>query len=175
MTIGDNIRRLRIQRGLTQDELSYLVGIHKRMLQRYEKNERTPKQERLNAIANALGVNPQVIAIPKNIPGEEMHALFEMFRKHKGTFNDQGNLIFKDSFTDEISLWYQQWKTYQESLENANSIEDETERTYAIEDATDRFNYWMDTYPHSAAINTDFEKEFERFHKIKERKRKQKK
>lgn len=175
MTIGENIKRLRKARGLTQTELSHIVGIHNRLLQRYESGNRIPKQDRIDEIAIALGVNPQALCPPNNVPGSKMHALFQLFNNNDVKFDKHGNLTFKDSFAAEISLWYKQWKTYQEAIEKADLIEDETERAYAIENATDRFNYWMDTYPHSAAINVDFEKEFERFHKIKERKRKQKK
>lgn len=89
---------------LTQLELSHIVGIHNRILQQYENGERNPKQDRLTAITNALGVNPEVLIAPKNIAGGDMHAFIRAFRKHKGKFDEHGNLVFKDSFADEIYL-----------------------------------------------------------------------
>lgn len=175
MTVGENIKRIRKQRGLTQSELSHIAGIHNRMLQRYENGDCIPKQDRLNTIANALEISPEILLSSPQTPGGDLLTLFRLFRSHKGKFDEHGNLVFKDSFADEIFLWYQQWKIYEQAIEDAKNIEDETERAYAIEDANDRFNFWMDTYPQSACLNRNFEEEFERFQKIKKRKRKKKK
>lgn len=175
MSIGENIKRVRTQRGLTQKELSYLVKISENMLKQYENNLRNPKQDRLNAIANALGVNPEVLTAPKNIPGEDMHALFRVFRNHEGKFSENGDLIFRDNISDEIFLWFQQWKICEETIKKAENISDEVERSYIIENAKDRFNYWMDTYPHSSAINRNFDEELEAYQKVKQKKREQQK
>lgn len=56
MTIGERIRRIRIQRGLTQAELGKLIGISDSAVRRYELNLSVPRIDRLKAIANALHV-----------------------------------------------------------------------------------------------------------------------
>ena len=56
------------------------------------------KHIKLNQIADALGVNPEVLAASKNIVGEDMHALFRVFRNHTTeNLTQQGifNLIYQ--------------------------------------------------------------------------------
>lgn len=58
MTVGENIRRLRKEKGLTQKQLGELCGINEVQIRRYElggKNS-NPKIETIRKIANALGV-----------------------------------------------------------------------------------------------------------------------
>lgn len=57
MSIGENIRLHRKEKGLTQEELGELVGISGVAVMRYEKGQREPKQETLLKIAKALGVH----------------------------------------------------------------------------------------------------------------------
>lgn len=57
MTIGENIKRIRKERGLTQDELGNLVNLSGVAIMRYEKGQREPRQDTLIKIAKALGVH----------------------------------------------------------------------------------------------------------------------
>ena len=112
------------------------------------------KHIKLNQIADALGVNPEVLAASKNIVGEDMHALFRVFRNHNGKFDTAGNIQFNLS---DIALWYEEWKLYQHTLDEAETIKDELDRMKMIKDAEDRFNYWMDIYPRSASLKHKFD------------------
>ncbi len=56
-------------------------------------------------------------------------------------------------------------------LAAAEQIEDEQARQYAIEDAKDKFNWWMDTYPRSDAFNVDFDETLETYRKLKNKRR----
>lgn len=154
MTVGENIKRIREYNNYTQKELAYRSKISEGMIKQYETNVRTPKQDKINQIASALGVNPEVLAAPRNTPGEDMHSLFRVFRNNNGKFDTSGNVQFNLS---DITLWFEEWRKYQEALDNAESIKDEKEREYAIFLAEDRFNYWMDIYPRSASLKNDFE------------------
>ncbi len=55
--LGIKIKELRLQKGLSQEELSELSKISLRTLQRIEKNTNTPSGKSLNLICNALQVN----------------------------------------------------------------------------------------------------------------------
>ena len=58
-TLGLRIQSTRLSRKLTIDELAAQVGIHKSTISRYERGEiESPKIPVVNAIANALQVNP---------------------------------------------------------------------------------------------------------------------
>lgn len=143
MTIGENIKRIRLQRGLTQNELGYLVGVADTMIRKYELGIANPKPSKLEAIAYALGVNVEVLKNSDFDNISAMHRLFQLFQKYDGYFDEKGNLQFRRL---DLSLWYERWKTYQKELETAKAIPDKQERNYAIEDAEDKFHWWMVTY-----------------------------
>lgn len=72
--IGANIRRIRIEKGLSQDDLARALNTSKAAISRYELNQREPKYSRLQAIANGLGVditnltNGQAPPEPQTLP-----------------------------------------------------------------------------------------------------------
>lgn len=57
MTIGDNIKRIRKEKGLTQKKLAELLKVTPQNLAQYENGRRLPKRETINKIANALEVD----------------------------------------------------------------------------------------------------------------------
>ena len=57
MTVGENIKHFRKEKGYTQEELGYMVGLSGVAIMRYEKEQREPKQDILIKIAKALGVH----------------------------------------------------------------------------------------------------------------------
>ena len=62
MTIGERIKELREQQGMTQDELAIRVGYrHKTSVNKIETGERKLMQDKILAFADALGVSPYVI------------------------------------------------------------------------------------------------------------------
>lgn len=76
MSTGENIKRIRNIRGITQKELGIAVGIGEesagpRMAQ-YETGKRTPKEKMLNKIAEVLEADPRNIAIPIGYKEEDM-------------------------------------------------------------------------------------------------------
>ena len=62
MTVGENIRRIRQERNLTQKQLGEMVGASEAYIRAYESGRRNPKPSSLEKIANALSVNPEVLA-----------------------------------------------------------------------------------------------------------------
>lgn len=57
MTIGENIKFFRKQKGLTQKELGEKIGMSANSIQRYELEHRDPQNKTLDKIAEALGVS----------------------------------------------------------------------------------------------------------------------
>lgn len=55
-TIADNLRRMRRQRGLSQQALSLEAGIAENVVSLIEAGRREPRQATLRALAAALGV-----------------------------------------------------------------------------------------------------------------------
>lgn len=56
MGLGENIKQLRKNKGLTQKKLGELIGVKAITIRKYESNEREPNLITLNKIADALGV-----------------------------------------------------------------------------------------------------------------------
>lgn len=168
MTVGENIKRIRLQRGLTQDELGYLVGVAGTMIRKYELGIANPKPSKLETIAKALGVNVEVLKNSDFDNISAMHRLFQLFRQYDGYFDNGNNLHFHKL---NLSSWHKRWNIYQDELKQAKEIPDVQERQNAIEDAKDKFNWWMDTYPKSDAFNIDFDKSLENYRKLKNKRR----
>lgn len=57
MNLGENIKKYRKQKNMSQQELSELSGIPRASISRYENGERTPNVEIVNKIASALNLN----------------------------------------------------------------------------------------------------------------------
>ena len=58
MSIGEQIRTIRKQKGLTQEQLAEKLGIPASTIRKYESGKVQPKTERLFDIASKLGVHP---------------------------------------------------------------------------------------------------------------------
>lgn len=56
--VGQNIRRLRTQAGLSQEELAYRAKLHRTYISSIERGERNVSIENIFAIAEALKVSP---------------------------------------------------------------------------------------------------------------------
>lgn len=57
MNTGENIKKIRKEKGLTQRELGELSGISQKQIGLYEQGKRNPKIETLEKIAKGLGVD----------------------------------------------------------------------------------------------------------------------
>jgi len=66
-TIGQRIRRLRDDRYLSQAELALKAGISRTVLSRLENDLATPIQRTVRKVADALGVDPHVLAEPSEL------------------------------------------------------------------------------------------------------------
>lgn len=72
MTTGEKIRYYRNLRGMSQETLGELSGIHYATIKKYELGIRNPKPEQLLKISNALGISINVFWI-------WIYPLFQMF------------------------------------------------------------------------------------------------
>ena len=59
--IGEQIGKLRTSRGMSQAELSEALGFGKSAIGMYERGERVPNQDRIEAIADFFNVSPSQI------------------------------------------------------------------------------------------------------------------
>lgn len=59
--VGFNIRRIREERGLSQEELGAVGGLHRAYIGQIERGEKNVGLKNLERIANALNVNIRVL------------------------------------------------------------------------------------------------------------------
>ena len=64
MTVGDKIRKYRLEQGYTQKELAIKAGLSESAVRNYELGNRTASQDQLEKIANALKISPFALANP---------------------------------------------------------------------------------------------------------------
>ena len=155
MTVGENIRRIRQERGLTQRQLGELVGASEAYIRAYESGRRNPKPSSLEKIADALSVNPEVLANSEFDGIKAMHRLFQVFRQYDGQLfeyqDNDGNDMVGISF-GTLSLmrsWLDRYEEYLQEVEKCNKIKDVRKRGEALLKAEAAFNLWMDIYPES--------------------------
>ena len=56
MTLNENIRALRIDAGLSQDELAARLGVSRQSVSKWETGSATPELEKLTAMSELFGV-----------------------------------------------------------------------------------------------------------------------
>ena len=134
MTVGENIRRIRKERGLTLKQLGDMVGVSESYIRAYESGRRNPKLKSLEALAQALAVNVEVLTNSDFDGIKAMHRLFQVFRQYDGhlfEYRDQdGNDMVAVSFGTLALMrsWYERYGKYMEKVEKCNSIKDVKKR-----------------------------------------------
>lgn len=68
-SLGEKLHHLRKLRGLTQGELAVRLGVSKPTVWAWEQNRARPIEERIEAIAEALGVSAAELRPSRNVPG----------------------------------------------------------------------------------------------------------
>ena len=155
MTIGENIGRIRQERHLTQKQLGEMVGASEAYIRAYESGRRNPKPSSLEKIAEALAVNPEVLANSDFDGVKAMHRLFQVFRQYNGELfeykDKDGNDMVGIGFGTLALMqsWLERYEKYMNEVEQCNEIKDVKKRGEALLKAEADFNLWMDIYPES--------------------------
>lgn len=84
MTVGENIRRIRQERHLTQRQLGEMVGAGEAYIRASKSGRRNPKPTSLEKIAETLAVNPAVLTNSDFDGVKAIHRLFQIFRQYDG-------------------------------------------------------------------------------------------
>ena len=163
MTVGENIRRIRQERNLTQRQLGEMVGASEAYIRAYESGRRNPKPSSLEKIADALSVNPEVLANSDFDGIKAIHRLFQIFRQYDGQLfeyqDKEGNDMVGITFgtLSFMRSWLDRYEEYMEEVEKCNEIKDVKKRGEALLKAEADFNLWMDIYPESEAFKMNLQ------------------
>ena len=93
-TIGEHLRRRRIDRGLTLDDAASLLGTSRSLLHGWEKGRRRPTTARRKAVVAFLGYSPYVVAkdragrvSPALVRTKESNRMPRLIVENVGTFD----------------------------------------------------------------------------------------
>lgn len=116
MNVGENIKKVRELKSISQEKLSELSGIPRTSIGRYERGERTPNIDILNKIANALEVDIDILINGLSYAVYDRNDVFKLYNqlniktklsKFLG-FNNDFNMefeMFKSGLSDDYRLY----------------------------------------------------------------------
>lgn len=130
MTVGQKIKIARSLRGLTQKELGFLVGLSDVRIRQYEIDARTPKEDMIIKIANALGVSFLFFKDHSmDTYNDIMHGFFELEHSFGAKVTQISELppkyaiVFDDEgMNKHLDAWYKR-KTYNDSEDKDDSTD----------------------------------------------------
>ncbi|MEY8390415.1 XRE family transcriptional regulator [Lachnospiraceae bacterium] len=128
MTIGENIRKIRKEKGLTQKQLGERLNMTQSAIGQFENDKTSPKIETINRIASALGVSPyemlgEEYAYMKYPDLKEMDIENKAFVKYLNSLGYVVNDISKPvtvkkaDIIDQIPEYAKEWHTEQDFIE----------------------------------------------------------
>lgn len=148
MSVGENLKRIRKEKDLTQEELGKLCGMSAAMIRQYELGYRKPKSENLKKIALALecevsDIDENFYVLPPRSPerierlksGAEAMAIYKKKASGKNITLEEQQKI--DAYTariidkynqkerDNVSLSYENSYSYASSEEEFNKLQKE--------------------------------------------------
>ena len=93
MKMGEIIRRLRIERELTQEKLAGMIGITPQAVSKWEREEGLPDITLLPAIAAALECSTdELLGVKRGLSEEELHGILKKAQE----------IIFGDESVEEL-------------------------------------------------------------------------
>jgi len=99
MSIGQNIKKIREEKGMTQQQIAELIHMHRSNYSKIESGQREISVDALNKIAKFFGMSiDQIVnfdgAVPKEITIEDK-TLMEQIKMIQELETDEKNIIFK--------------------------------------------------------------------------------
>ncbi|NCD01993.1 MAG: helix-turn-helix domain-containing protein [Clostridia bacterium] len=149
MTIGEKIKKYRLEKNLSQKQVAIRAGMSEPAIRNYELGNRTPSDKQIEKIALALDVSPFALSNP-NLDSYVgvMHALFYLEDEYglvPDEIDGQFCLKFKDRFStasSNLESWYKEYRNMQEASP------DKAEEVHAY------YNEWKQSYPRLSAEQT---------------------
>lgn len=146
--IGDRMRRIRTEKGMSQAELGALIGLTADRIQKYENGARQPRADVIKQLAGALGVSTLALTDPDTASCiGAMFALFEFEGNFGATITEGSNdhsiaLSFdtQSELYDHLERWRLEYETLQAQLHAASS---DDERAEFIKE----YHEWKWNYP----------------------------
>lgn len=104
MKIGERIRALRLDAGMTQEELAQRIGLKKQNISRYENSRVEPNIRTAKRIAEALGVSLEEMAVGVSVSDAPLSSPdSELFSNSAILTEDEQELVSKYQQLTELN------------------------------------------------------------------------
>lgn len=139
MTIGEKIRKFRLEKKLTQKELAIMCRNSESAIRNYELGNRTPNMDQLQVIADALQINVYALSDPSiDTYTGAIHTLFAMEEAYGlHPITDEDGQIY-------LTVDYQKGGALQDSIEAWSKIYEKL-RKEAVSES--EYYDWKSKYP----------------------------
>ncbi|MFW2490950.1 helix-turn-helix domain-containing protein [Clostridium chromiireducens] len=156
MNIGNNIKLLRKNKGLTQKQLADMINVSVVTIQNYENGRREPNMETLQKISNSLGVklndllleeiDSLVDSLQTNIQNinqnnSKYSNVLSSFEKAISSLNDVRTTKTTSEFQKELEKFLHQIDSTKSILENKLAIHDCLETFFYNDAIKNKFNF----------------------------------
>lgn len=103
MKIGERIRALRLDAGMTQEDLAQRIGLKKQNISRYENSRVEPNIRTAKRIAEALGVSLEEMAVGVTVSETPISSELEQFSSAAILTEDEQELLAKYQQLTELN------------------------------------------------------------------------
>lgn len=108
MNLGEKIKKLRTEKGLSQDALGKAMGVHYTHISRYERNQSSPSIEALRKLAKAFGVSADYLLFDDldkvalgNIHDSDLLQQFQELDRLNDTIREKAKFLIQAILTQE--------------------------------------------------------------------------
>lgn len=110
MSFGENLKNVRKQRGITQEELAEILGVSKQAISKWESDNAYPETEKLPAISNTLNISidyllNDISIMEEKEKTEEKSVVYAPTGKIAITTYDNKKVVFCQSVQTSPILW----------------------------------------------------------------------
>ena len=110
MSFGENLKNIRKQRGITQEELAEMLGVSRQAISKWESDSGYPETQKLLVISKTLQVSIDYLLNDKLVIGEkekteEKSVIYAPTGKIAITTYDNKNIVFCHSVKAAPILW----------------------------------------------------------------------
>ena len=110
MSFGENLKNVRKQRNITQEELAEILGVSRQAISKWESDNGYPETEKLIAISKTLNISidyllNDISVMEEKEKAEEKSVVYAPAEKIAITTYDNKNVVFCQSVKTSPILW----------------------------------------------------------------------
>ena len=144
--IGENIRRIRREKKITQKKLAEMTGLTNVVINYYEHGAKNPTIETVQKIVRALGVEPEKLTGEKLTDQKAIKRLFSVFREFDGQMSINDGKIAVSFRKLDLKAFYDRYQEYLREEAEAEKEADPGKQAEMKKAARSSFEEWMDAY-----------------------------